>query len=106
MEIPQNMIKSTSVWIAVADPHALTCRAAERRRTHPQYPSGVNLVSLTCPPIPSTGSFQFLTGAHDAELLSSLRITETREEASVRLEAVWMIVQHERSELNLRFRPQ
>jgi len=28
------------------------------------------------------------------------------QETGVRLEAVWMIVQHERGELNLRFRPQ
>ncbi len=28
------------------------------------------------------------------------------QETGVRLEAVWMIVQHERSELNLRFRAQ
>ena len=28
------------------------------------------------------------------------------QDTGVRLEAVWMIVQHERSELNLRFRPQ
>src|ERR1035437_2703584 len=50
---------------------------------------------------------EWLAGARGAHPLGRVsKGPALRAGTGVRLEAVWMIVQHERSELNLRFRPQ